>query len=337
MSPDPHGVHTSPRGLSTSMKLMIGLAAAVAVVVTTAVGLVIVGNVFFSPEKHVEKYAAALADGDANRMLELAPGAYTPEESLLLTDDVLAGMDERVRDIEVHSIATDGDRSSVAITYRLGASASFLTVEVRRSSSRLGVFDEWEIVDPDLPTLDVRAEGATGLEVNGQVVDVDAEIDGDIELPVFPGDYAVTPLSGSRFLAYETKTASIGVPSKNLGFDAVATDDLQAEVERQGDAYLERCIAQREARPAGCPNQTFGYELRDVAWELATPPTYEIEPRSEGGWRFTAGTGVAHATGEEPPVRAGGATKDHNDTVAIDFGGTVQVDGDTVVVTPDRF
>jgi hypothetical protein len=324
------------RGLSTSAKLAIAAATAAVAVLMAVVAVVVVDRVFFSPEKQVEKYATALEDGDADRLRALARGAYSPKESVLLTDEVLAGMEEPIRDIEVHSIATDGDRSSVAITYSQGTSASFLTVELRKSGSRLGVFDEWTIVDPDLPTLDVRADGATGLEVNGKVVDV-ADQDGAVELPVFPGSYDVTPTSGSRFLAFETKSASVGVLSEIMGFDATTTEELHAEVARLADAYLARCLARREARPEGCPNRTFGHDLQDVRWQLATSPTYRVKRAPSGAFRFTASAGAAHATAKEPGLRAGLPAKDYFDTVTLDFGGTIQVDGDTVVIEADRF
>jgi hypothetical protein len=324
------------RGLSTSAKLAIAAATVAAAVLMAVVAVLVVDRVYFSPEKQVEKYAAALEDGDADRLRALARGAYSPEESVLLTDDVLAGMEEPVRDIEVHSIATDGDRSSVAITYSQGTSASFLTVELRRSGSRLGVFDEWTIVDPDLPTLDVRAEDATGLEVNGHVVDV-VDQDGAVELPVFPGDYTVTPTSGSRFLAFETKSASVGVLSEVMGFDAAPTEELHAEVARLADAYLAGCLARQEATAEECPNNTFGHDLQDVRWELATPPAYRIEQTPTGTLRFQAEAGVAHATGTEPGLSAGAPAKDYFDTVTLGFGGTVRVDGDTVVIDVDRF
>jgi hypothetical protein len=324
------------RGLSTSVRLAIAAATVAAAVLMAVVAVLVVDRVFFSPEKQVEKYATALEDGDADRLRALARGAYSPKESVLLTDDVLAGMKEPIRDIEVHSIATDGDRSSVAITYSQGTSASFLTVELRKSGSRLGVFDEWTIVDPDLPTLDVRADGATGLEVNGKVVDV-ADQDGAVELPVFPGSYDVTPTSGSRFLAFETKSASVGVLSEVMGFDAATTEELRAEVARQADAFLASCVALKEARAERCPNKTFGHDLQDVRWELATPPAYRVERAPSGAFRFTASAGAAHATAKEPGLRAGLPTKDYFDTVTLDFGGTIQVDGDTVVIEADRF
>jgi hypothetical protein len=323
------------RGLSPSAKLGIAAAVAAGVVGMAFVAVLVVGHLFFTPEKQVEKYAEALENGDADSLLALAKGAYSPEESALLTGGVLDGMTNRISDIEVHSIATYDDSASVAVTYSQGASASFLTIELEKSGSRLGVLDEWTIVDPDLPTLEVLAKGAASLEVNGQVVDLAGR--DEVELPVFPGGYEVTPRSGSRFLTYETEWADVGVHSGVLGFDARATDGLRTEVARLGDAYLAGCLARNEAEPEGCPIRTFREGLEDVTWRLERSPTYMVDPGLDGGWRFSARAGSANVTGQEPGPGAGEPSEDYSDTAIIDFEGTVQVDGDTVVIDPDRF
>lgn len=310
----------------------VALAAGAIVVVG---GVAIAGEVFVGPEEHVEKYIAALEDGDAERVLDLIEGAYRPDESALLTQDVMDSVDDRAVDFKIDQGYANGDEANVRITYRLDGIEQFASIELRRSASFIKAFGEWKIVDPGLSTVSVRAEGATGVDFNGELVDIE-DLILDRELRVFPGTYEVTPQSGSSFLAYETQSVSLGSFSETLAFEVAPTEELLPEVTRQADAYLARCIAQRDIAPLSCPNQAYKNDVdsvfADVRWTLGRSPSYTIDSGDGGLWEFSSTTGAADVTARRSSVRSGAPADDVDDTISFSLRGNVLIRGDVATV-----
>ncbi len=318
-------------------KIVIAAGVGLVAVVVATVGVSVAGKTFFGPDKAVEDYVAALADGRADDALDLVRLDYTASERVLLTDEVLGAGGARIDDVEIGDVRTSGDSAAVRVELTVDGSQQSQDVSLRRSGSRFVVFDEWEIVDVDLGTVDLTVPGATGVEVDGREIDVDGLDDG-VTLPMFPGTYDVRPTSGSSYLRYEPKSVTIGTDPQSLRFEAAPTDDLLAEVGRKVEPFLQACMARPEPNPTGCPNDTFGYDLKDVRWTLDTAPTYELRPDYSGGWRFSSAIpGRASVTAKEPSFIEGEPAKAYTDEVPISVSGGAVVDDDTVTVTIDDF
>lgn len=328
---------------SSSSGPVVGVRALVALVLgaiaVVFIGAVIVDRVFFGPEEQVEKYIGAIEDGDAEHVLDLIDGAYGPDESILLTQDVMDSLRGQTSDFDIKQLNAQGDQAFAMITYRLGGREQFATVELRRSSSFLGFFERWEIADPGLATVSVRAGDATAVDVNGQVVDM-RDLSFDRDFRVFPGTYEFTPQTGSRFLAYETRSVSLGSFSDSLAFDVEVTDEMRAEVTKQADAYLDRCIAQRDIAPLSCPNRMFENDVdsvfEGVRWTLTRSPAYTVGEGGVGLWEFSSTTGTADVTARRSSVRSDAPAEDFEDSVSFTFSGVVSIDGDVATLTVQR-
>jgi hypothetical protein len=330
-------VSTSTQGIVVGVGAIIALV--VAGIAMIVIGVVVADKVLFGPEKQVEKYVKALEDLDAERVLDLIDGAYGPDESILLTQDVMDSLKGQISDYKIKQSHAQGDQAFAMITYTLDGREQFATVELRRSSSFLGLFDRWEIVDPGLVTVSVRAGDATGVDVNGEVVDM-RDVSFDRDLHVFPGRYDITPQTGSKFLAYETRSVSLGSTSESLGFDVEVTEELRAEVAKQADAYLARCIAQRDIAPLSCPNRTFENDyssvFEDVRWTLTRPPSYSIEDGGVGQWPFSSTIGAADVTARRSSTRDGAPAEAFEASVSFRFSGVVLIKGDVATLIVQR-
>jgi hypothetical protein len=315
-----------------SKRILIGLGALVAAGVLAAVGVSVAGSMFFGPDKPVEKYFAALADGRASDALDLVRLDSPDEERVLLTDDVLAGSDARIEDVRIGDVERSGNVANVTVEYTIGGAQKSQDVTLTKSGSRFVVFDDWKIVDPELGSIDVRAPGATGVEVNGRSIDVDGLDDG-VRLSAFPGTYEVTPTAGSKFLSFESETFTVGEDGESSSFEIEPTDELVAEVASQADQFVAACIARTEAQPAGCPNRTYGYRLEDIRWTLDVKPTYDLTSDYDGGWRFTTKTpGQASVRAKERSFLDDEKPTTFTDQDTINVSGDVTVEGDTVTV-----
>ncbi|MET0819993.1 MAG: hypothetical protein ABWY58_03435, partial [Aeromicrobium sp.] len=315
-----------------SKRILAVVGALVVAGVLAVVGVSVAGSMFFGPDKPVEKYFAALGDGRASDALELVRLDSPADERLLLTDEVLGDSDARIEDVRIGDVQRSGSAATVTVEYTIDGAQQSQDVTLTKAGSRFVVFDDWKIVDPDLGAIEVRAPGASGVEVNGRAVDLDGFDDG-VRLSAFPGTYEVAPGSGSTYLSFESKKVDVGTDVESADFEVAPTDELLTEVASQADQFVAACIARTEADPAGCPNSTYGYRLQDVRWTLDAKPTYDLRSDYDGGWRFTTKTpGRATVTAKERSFLDDEEPRDFTDQDTIDLSGDVTIDGDTVTV-----
>lgn len=315
-----------------SKRILIGVGALVVAGVLAVVGVSVAGSMFFGPDKPVEKYFAALGDGRASDALELVRLDVPADERALLTDDVLADSDSRIEDVRIGDVQRSGSVATVTVQYTIDGAEQSQDVTLTKSGSRFVVFDDWKIVDPELGGVEVRAPGATGVEVNGRAIDVDGLEDG-VTLSAFPGTYEIAPGAGSKYLTFEPETVRVGTDREFTDFEVTATDELLAEVTSQADQLIAGCMTRTEADPAGCPNRTYGYRLDDIRWTLDVKPTYELTSNYDGSWRFSTKTpGQASVTAKERSFLDDEKPTDYTDQDSINLSGDVRIDGDTVTV-----
>jgi hypothetical protein len=115
-------------------------------------------------------------------------------------------------------------------------------------------------------------------------------------------DYVVLPLAPLE-LSHTSKyvraapiatSPAPGAVSETV-VDAQPTAAFTREVQKQTNAFLDACAAQKVLQPAGCP---FGVEIDDrvqgdPAWSMVTYPTVELRP-GDDSWETGQLVGVAH-------------------------------------------
>ena len=121
---------------------------------------------------------------------------------------------------------------------------------------------------------------------------------------VFPGTYSIDSYAGSDWFEAEPSTVEVVLGEVTLAdppAEPQPSEELKAECEGAMDEWLDECMASTEPEPAGCPQTAYVYgEVRDLSWELTTPPTVDwsyIQPTFPLSLNST--DGVATATYEE--------------------------------------
>lgn len=319
-------------------KLLVVGAGLITAVIVAVVGVSLANKMFFGPEQQAVAYFSALADGDAKTALGLARFDYSSDERVLLTNEILRGSGTKITDVEVGDVETTGEFAEVSVEYTLDGAEHSQDVSLKKSGSKFGLFNDWELVDPGLGVLYVSAPSASGLVVNGETVSI-SDLEDGVTLMVFPGTYEVSPSAGSKYLTFEKQTISIAEDEENLEFEVSASGELATEVSRQADEFLAACIAKTEAEPDGCPNTTYeGFELKNVTWTLDVSPQYSVTSDSYDGVTFETSTpGKATIKATEPGFFDGDPATKFTDTVDINLSGAVSIEGDTVTIDVEDY
>jgi len=235
-----------------------------------------------------EDYYTALQDGDAQAAL--ATAANQPEETSLLTDEVLTISQEAggIRDFTIGDATleqgrrTVGDTGTVAVTYSVGDSPVQIDLPVTRDG------EDWKVT-----TATSRVELGSGLPltVNNQPAGA-----GTVEL--LPGTYTVG--SGSGFVEVSDPQLVVTAPDP-IGADdqtwspdnATMADDTQERVLAAAEASLDKCLAQKALHPEGCPlnisaPQNGTIDTNTITYTLLNDPWSNAEVTIEPGVRASA-------------------------------------------------
>lgn len=281
----------------------------------------------------VDGYFRALSAADAEAALAVA--AAEPAETSLLTDDVLASVQESggLQDLRVGeaSIANDpaqrrvGDTGTVDVSYTVGE----VPVELDLPVSRTG--DTWKVA---AATSQVDLGGGDILRsVNGFPA-------GASVVQLFPGSYTVAAASPLVALAEPRLVVTAPDPAGAetqtwTGGQAQLSDEGRAAVLAAARSSLEACLGQRSLTPEGCPiavdagpditvdTSTIRYSVVGSPWEDAQLSldsdtrasgvldlTYRIQASATSGGvagvvaqNIDQQTGfVADLSGEEPQI-----------------------------------
>lgn len=195
-----------------------------------------------SPSQVVTDYLTALADGDSAKALGYL--GTPPDDTLMLTDEVLAASNKvaPITDISVVTEDTSNGSSDVTVSYQLGSQP------VTAEYSVLDYDDDgvWEVSGGTgyIPTS--KFEGL-GLTINGATVP-----DGD-EVEVFPGSYQLATtlpnftLSGDATVVVDQPFASADTSDITPALTDAALQQFRGLVR----AAVEACIASTTL-DAGC-------------------------------------------------------------------------------------
>ncbi len=247
------------------------IAFAIALVVTHQV----LSTTVFGPRRAVAAYFEALEDRDALRALEHVDRAGMDESTAaLLKPDVLreAAVDWRMGEVKV-----EGESATVSATVE-GRRSEFT---LRRDGRAAGIFPRWRLVAP-FDELNIDSEGIYGAPVEGFTVNgVDMPAtDGGVL--VFPGRYAIKPVTSYPWEAQESEVVATGGNTVTATPQVSLAADVPARAEQAVREFVDQCAASTSAQPEGCPFSYGYYELSQVEWTVVSYPTVSVTAGGTG-------------------------------------------------------
>jgi hypothetical protein len=274
-------------------------------------GLGAVQRAYYSPGGFVEAYVRSIAAHDVSSALAM-PGAGSTSRELrsaglpvaasreLLRSDVLPAL----TDVTVASdVAVPGGVHRVTVRARADDRPVSATFTVRPYGAALGILPMWEFASSPLGVARVTVAHTSDFTIGGHTVHPRAASP-DQPAGAFSvsADYVVLPLATlvldhrSRYL--DARPASVtGAPGRvtEATVDAQPTPAFTGEVQKQVDAFLDRCAQQQVLQPAGCP---FGVEIDDRVqgaphWSMAAYPAMELRA-GDTAWQTDDAVGAAH-------------------------------------------
>ncbi|MBD8079943.1 hypothetical protein [Cellulosimicrobium arenosum] len=291
------------RRRTVSPTVVVGIVAgAVVLLVVLAVGArAVLSATVFSAGRPVVAYLETLGAGDAEAALAMSAPGLSPDQSVLLTNEVYGEVEARPSSPHVDGVQReDGtDRAFVTVTWDEGGQEVFDVFTVRRAGRELVLFDRWELVPP--PVSRASLPRARDLPPDFTVVVDGVEVApsvGSDEAPwfaAFPGRYDVTLPDGGPFLEAPTVPVLVGGPGDTSFVGGVDGDELlrhavtDAALEAaatQVTQSLDACVASADAAPEGCGEMSERYatldldpevDVEDFAWELTDPPLIVAE------------------------------------------------------------
>ncbi|MCU1406563.1 MAG: hypothetical protein JWQ43_2866 [Glaciihabitans sp.] len=272
--------------------VLIAVAAAVVVVAGAGITISAVNSTVFSPKKQVESYLGNIVDGNASAALDLAEISAPNASRVLLTDEVLSATEGGLTGYSITDVTVTNE--TAVVTAELDQDGEKTTVQypVSRSGSKYVVFDDWNLNTVAIPALTVAVpDGTTELDVNGVTVAVDG-INSDagyLELPALPGTYVVGLAGDDEYLAAKPQTVTVaaGMDSypATVSFELEPTEAFTASVQKQIEALLVSCAAEKLLQADDCPIYTYSYgDITDVVWTVNEQATFELSGYGGEEW-----------------------------------------------------
>lgn len=312
-------------------------------------GAVALYREFYSPTAFVERYLSLLADGDAARALAV-PGVTVDSADLDAAGLPANASDALLRsaalstltDVEIVSESTDGDITTVTVSYRAGAYLGTSSFDVT-GNGWIGVAPAWQFAQSPLAVIDLVVKGSTDFDVNGFAIDkrqIDPEGVADDPLTALPmlvfspGLYSV---SVDNAIA---RTAGVAVLSDSpftevpVQVQAQPTDEFVALVQSRVSEFLDECATQQVLQPTGCP---FGYVVQDrivspPQWTISSQPVVSLAPDGDA-WRIAPTVAAARIRVDIVSL-FDGSVRPVDEDVTFEVSGTVTVlpDGSASIV-----
>lgn len=241
------------------------------------VAVAVINSQFYGPEDQVAAYLDAVVDGNLGEANDLAHTDSDTADDSLLTSAIYRAAENRITGYTIGHIDNDGDTVTFHVRLKGLAKTSNAKLTIEKAGHTALLFDKWRLTEGGLAkAVSVSVpDGAGDLTVNGIAAD-----SGDDDVWLLPGDYVFDAFAGNPWLESSgepiTITANEDYQSAEVP-GAVASDKFRAEVQRQIDAYLAKCIASTELEPKNCPNSAYGYgDVRKVKWTLTQAPTPDL-------------------------------------------------------------
>lgn len=275
----------APRGgLRPRARRMLGVGAALLLVVALAVGLPRLLSTTSTPERVAQDFLQALVDGDADHLREHVVAA--PDASgAALTTQILQSATDRIQSFEIDEVEVGAGTATVTATLDNGEEALETTLTLTPESGSAFTPVTWVLEPVEVPEFLVSLPlGAEDIVINGIPIPVEDllvqpdSISPQIAMQLLPGTYEITvPESGPWQRPKQVTLEAPPVlgtwrkPAGNLWYDL--SDAGHEEVRDQVADVLERCTASTSPVPEGCP-----FALPDVSADEAD------EPSRQGTW-----------------------------------------------------
>lgn len=328
---------TRRRARRAGRSAAVVLTAAGVVLLATAgiIGFRFLSHDVFSPQAQVKAYLAALASGDQAAAIELLP----PSEALTPADEgIYAAAENRITGFEVLGEEINGSEAVVRAELEQNGARSTVEFELRADGQRLLVFTGWQLQHTAARTVAVTVpEGAGAVRINGRDIQLPQSGGGTVEVRLLPGRYRLQG-PDSRYLSYGSPHTVLVEPGMAGDPDpvrlvAAVTPELAAEVQAQGDAYLQACLHRAETAPAACPNSAYTSGgtagQRAVEWTAEKAPVYRITGTPASGLSVYATGGKARVTYQEDAA-GDGRWETRSDLVNIPFSSELELAGDSL-------
>lgn len=313
---------TAPRPTSRRTRWVAGVV--VAGVVVLAVGLPITRNIVndttFGPQHLVQDYLDALARGDGERVLSLAPLSGRELDRTLLTEKAIGRATGHISDQSVVRVgAVHSGRVGVDVRYAVHGTVVRQTLTAVRDGHTGVVFDRWRLAPftaageggtNALSTVAFAAPGFAHVSVGGTVANAQ-DPGGEFALPAFPGTYRVG-VAANGYLEAKPVTVSTGTPGAESTdrpeLRGTPSQKLVQSVSTLVNQYLSSCLASARTDPDGgsCPVTATEPDgsVSAGAWFLGAYPhvTFDGAPDTSGtesddqdgqSWSFKAADGRA--------------------------------------------
>lgn len=298
---------------------------------------------FYGPSAFVERYLDLLSQGRAADALRI-PGVAVDRETLesegmdvtaseaLLRHTALAPL----TDVEVVRERSDGETTSVTVTFTAGSHSGTTTFSVAQDGW-VGVTPNWRFTKSPLAVVELTLLGADQFAVNGFELDRrQVSIDGveaapldPVPMLVFtPGLYSVTvdtPISTSSGVAV---LADAPLATTPIEVQTTPTSEFTEIVQQRVEEFLEACTTQEVLQPTACP---FGLQVSNriaslPQWSIAAQPQIAVAP-DDGHWKILPADAVAHVEVEIRSLFDGRIQKISED-VPFTVDGSITILGD---------
>lgn len=269
----------------------------VLVVILAAFGgtVLILNASLYSASGFVRGYLDSLARHDSEGALELAGAGFSGDAS----DDLLipAAMSD-LTDVNLVSDSADEQGvHTVAYAYRAGGVAGVSTFRVVHQGTLLGLFNTWAFESSPLGVIQLTVQHESSFAANGVALQSPSPNEPVPYLVFVPGTYAIS--HDSTWLHAKTLpvTATQPATAVRAQLDIEANAAFGKQVQKEVNAYLDKCATQTVLLPTGCPfGESMGNRIVSTpAWKMSSYPPVVILPGAKAGeWMMPATPAAAH-------------------------------------------
>ena len=314
---------------------LLGLMLAVAV---SIVSINLVNDSIAGPQQPVREYLSALQKGDGEKALGLLRASVPQSNPAMLDGTALQTAAARISDVKIGDAEERGtNRVMVPMDYSIDGNQLRTEFLLERSGTEWLFFHRWSFVPAALPVLDVTVVNSSEATLNGVPVNMP---DGRNSFAVFyPGEYEAA-LNGQYFSAPPTRATVAGEDAHpaSLNLLTEATGALKDAVSAKVKEFLDSCAEEADKEQKLQPDCPFYHATNNrvidgtIDWSIRDYPTVSIEPFG-GRWVVAPLDGKARIKARQVDLFTG-AVDDINAVHNFSFTTRLDIDGDTVKLTP---
>ncbi|WP_404289243.1 hypothetical protein [Glutamicibacter arilaitensis] len=247
----------TPMAPATKRRLKgAGIAAlAVAVLIGVGAGVVSYLNAQRKPEAQVEAYLHLLQEGKAAQANEMVNPGVDNAQRVLLSDEALAGAQQRLKFESARTLHVDDYAASVLASYSVNGEIITAEMSVERAEKEFGLLDRWKLSTPLLVPVSIQAPSES-VEISG------------VQAPLQPNSenyFAEQENFKGEFFAFP---GIYEVKGKSTDFITASTEPLRIMSNAEGNTHVE--VTQELS---SATSDLALKAVQDFATACVTPPT----------------------------------------------------------------